>query len=1043
MLRGQTRALPGAVVGEAEMRRALTQYAQDFDARWGGFGGAPKFPPATGLLLLLRLHRRFRDERALEMARKTLDAMAEGGIYDQVGGGFHRYATDEYWLVPHFEKMLYDNALLAKAYLEAFQATGETSYRRIAGEVLEYVQREMTSPEGGFYSATDADSEGEEGKFFVWTPAEIEQVLSPGDARVFCEYYDVTERGNWEGHSIPNVTRTGPRVAGRVGMSPDELRLKMASLRAKVYEARKRRVAPGLDDKILTAWNGLMIGAMAEGARVLSDAGLLRTARAAADFILQTLLRADGRLLRTYRAGRAHVAACLEDYAYLAEGLVDLYEAGGGDHYLDRAVSLAERMVADFAAEDGGFFSTAKDHEALIVRHREGHDGAVPSANATAAHVLARLSFHLGRHDWLESATAALKAYGRAIARQPRAFAKSLIAADLVLEGPVELALVGAPEGRDTDALRRQLAERYLPNRIVAHGDPAYPARADRPLLHGKGLVDGRAALYVCRNFACQAPVVDPGRVADALAAHVQEAVAAAPRSLAAPGRPGRATAEGTAAYAARSGAPRSGYARLGRTDLTVSRLGFGGYRVEDETAEHHQAMVRALTSGANLVDTSTNYMDGGSETLVGEVLEELLGDGVLKREEVAVVSKIGYVQGENLALAEEREAAGRPFPEIVKYAEGVWHCIHPEFLADQLARSLGRMQLGALDVLLLHNPEYFLKDAHERSWGTLEKRREDFEARLREAFTFLEGEVAAGRVGSYGVSSNTCTSAASDPEFVSLTRLLAIAREVGGPGHHFAVLQLPLNLFEAGAVLTKNNGPAETETVLETAVREGVGVLVNRPLNAMVGEGMLRLATPPSMKPEVDFEMQRARLAELEAEYRQAFAPYFRLSDERVRADDLFRWSEDLALLPARIDSLEHWQAIEQQRILPQVFGIVQALDQAMEGPVAESWVAWRDRYLGELQKLLAELGRKASEKTRARLEAVTAALDPHLPAERRGESISRKALWVAASTPGVSCVLNGMRRVAYVDDALGVLPWPPLPNVEAVYGAVGEVRV
>ena len=302
---------------------------------------------------------------------------------------------------------------------------------------------------------------------------------------------------------------------------------------------------------------------------------------------------------------------------------------------------------------------------------------------------------------------------------------------------------------------------------------------------------------------------------------------------------------------------------------------------------------------------------------------------------------------------------------------------------------------------------------------------------------------MAAGRIGGYGVSSNTFASAASDPEFTSLTTMMALARTAGGAGHHFRVVQLPLNLMEPGAVLVKNNGPDESETVLETAAREGLGVLVNRPLNAILGEGMLRLAVPPTMRAEVDFEMQRQHLASLEDEYRQAFAPYIRLGDERVRADDLFRWSADLAELPLRIDSLEHWEAIEQQRILPALFSVVRALDAAMEGPVSEAWQQWRDRYLGEMQKLLAELRRRAAEKTRARVEAVTAAIDPMLPAERRAESLSRKALWTVASTPGVSSVLNGMRRVKYVDDALGILPWPPLADVRAVYGAAKEVVV
>jgi aryl-alcohol dehydrogenase-like predicted oxidoreductase len=370
-----------------------------------------------------------------------------------------------------------------------------------------------------------------------------------------------------------------------------------------------------------------------------------------------------------------------------------------------------------------------------------------------------------------------------------------------------------------------------------------------------------------------------------------------------------------------------------------------------------------------------------------------------------------------------------------VKYADGIWHCLHPESLADQLERSLGRLQLATLDVCLLHNPEYFLKDGQERSHGTLERRREEFYRRLGESFAWLESQVAAGRIDFYGVSSNNLGAAASDPDFVSLTRLLEVARDAAGGGHHFRVIQLPLNLFESGPALRPNNGDGATETVLAAAARHGLGVLVNRPLNAIADAGMLRLADPPRLPAEVDFEMQRQRVGELEAEYRQAFAPGIHVGEGRMRAEDLFRWADDLADVPARLSGLDQWEAIEQQRILPQLLGVVRALDQAMAGPAAEAWSAWRDRYLEDMQTLLGELRRRAAEKTRERVEAVTAVLDPLLPSERRGESLSRKALYVAASTPGVSSVLCGMRRPTYVQDALGILPWPPLPDVPAVY--------
>jgi uncharacterized protein YyaL (SSP411 family)/aryl-alcohol dehydrogenase-like predicted oxidoreductase len=1031
-LRAGTRSAPGASLNESALRGGLEQLADDFDERFGGFSRAPKFPPSAALSFLLRAHRRFGDARALEMTRRTLEEMARGGMYDQVGGGFHRYAVDERWLVPHFEKMLYDNAQLARVYLEAFQATGDAFFRRVAVDVLDYVLREMTDPAGGFYSATDADSEGEEGRFFVWTPEQTARVLGEEDARLFDAYYDISPRGNWEGRSIPNTSRTGPRVARSLGLAEEELERRVAAARAKVYAARRERVPPARDDKVLTAWNGLMIAALAEGHRVLGEPRYGQAARRAADFVLSTLSRPDGRLLRTWRAGHAHLDAYLEDYACLADALLDLYEAGAPERYLREAERLASLLRADFAAEDGGFYSTASGHEALIVRHREGHDGATPSANAVAARLLARLSYHLGDDALREEAAGALRAYGRAIARSPRAFTTSLAVLDLLLEGPVELALVGSPGRDDYEALRREAAARYLPNRIVAHHDPASPPSA-LPLLAGKTLVRDAAALYVCRDFACQRPVSAPADVASALDA-ARAAAVEAPRGLLR-ALPGSATAEGTRAYAARNQA--AGCAPLGTTGLFASRIGFGGYRVDDETAEHRQALLQALRSGCNLLDTSTNYAGGASEALFGQALAELARAGTVAREQVVVVSKIGYVQGENLVLAREREAAGRPFPEMVKYAEDVWHDIHPEFLKDQLSRSLSRLALDTVDVCLLHNPEYYLTDAHERSHGTIEKRRQEFYRRLEASFAHLEAEVAAGRLRWYGVSSNTCTRPAHDPEFTSLGEMLAAAARAGGPGHHFRVLQLPLNLFEPGAALEKNHG---AETVLAQARRQGVAVLANRPLNALHGESMLRLASVAVPERQVDLDAQLEVVRGLEDEYRRDIAPRLRAGEGSLPPAQFFRWGADLRGAADHVRSLEHWEQVEGQRVMPVLLSAIQALDQALSGDLAARWQEWRGRYLPALHPALEEVRRLAALRSQVASRGVEEVLDAHLPPERRDESLSRKALWVVASTPGVSTVLVGMRRPAYVADALAVQSWPPLPDPERVYEALRE---
>jgi len=515
-LREQAVPAPGPDLGRPEIDEAVHQLGDSFDPAFGGFGPAPKFPPTGALLLLLREHTRTGDEAAARMARRTLDAMAQGGMYDQIGGGFCRYSVDERWLVPHFEKMLYDNALLARVYLEAHQALGDSFYRRIAVEVLDYVLAEMTSPEGGFFSATDADSEGEEGKFFVWTPAEVEAVLGAEAARRFCAFYDITEGGNWEGRSIPNTPLPISEVAHRLGVDEAGLAEELQRSRRRLYEARLGRVPPGLDDKVLTAWNGLMVGALAEGYRVLRDRLYLEAATRAADFVLGRLRNDDGRLLRAFRAGRAHLDGYLEDHAHLADALVDLYEAGGEARFLDEALALSEQIRSRFAAPDGGFLSTGSGHEKLILRHREGHDGAVPNANAIAAQVLVRLSRHLGRPELAAEAERALRSYARAIQQQPRAFIRSLLVADSLLEAPVELALVGAAADEACEALAAELSRHHLPNRIVAHHDPA-EGEATLPLLVGKSLVGGRPALYVCRDFACRAPATEPTEVEVAL----------------------------------------------------------------------------------------------------------------------------------------------------------------------------------------------------------------------------------------------------------------------------------------------------------------------------------------------------------------------------------------------------------------------------------------------------------------------------------------------------------------------------------------------
>ena len=414
---------------------AVARLGRRFDAAHGGFSGAPKFPPATALCLLLTCHRRTRDEEALAMVRTTLDAMARGGVYDQLGGGFHRYAVDEQWLVPHFEKMLYDNALLAAAYLEAHQATGEPLYERVARDTLDWMLREMTDPGGGFHSALSAETGGEEGAFYVWTPDQIRGVLGPEDGDLVCRYFGVTEEGNFEqGKSVLRVPVLPEKLAEREGLTVEALRRRLDDARQALLAARAKREPPAKDDKVLADWNALAVSALALAGRVLDEPRYREAAERAARFVLGEMCAGETVLLHAHRRGTSGVPAMLDDYAYLAAALVDLYEATGEASCLDRARRLADAMIDRFEdAEGGGFFETQAGQEDLIARLKRGYDQARPSGNAVAARTLLRLAALVDEEGYRQKAVATLRAFCSTMVDVPEAAAGLLLALDLHL----------------------------------------------------------------------------------------------------------------------------------------------------------------------------------------------------------------------------------------------------------------------------------------------------------------------------------------------------------------------------------------------------------------------------------------------------------------------------------------------------------------------------------------------------------------------------------------------------------------------------------
>jgi uncharacterized protein YyaL (SSP411 family) len=476
-----------------QVEEAVAKLKLSADLERGGFGGAPKFPPASALELLLA-----RGER--EVVERTLDAMAAGGIYDQVGGGFARYSVDAGWLVPHFEKMLYDNALLARAYLHGWQVFGHERYRRVCEETLDWMLREMRGPEGGFLSALDADSEGEEGRFYVWTPAQIRAVLGDG-AEAVIEFYGASERGNFEGANILHLAGgvDAPEPAGLV------------EARQALYEARAKRVWPGLDDKRLAAWNALAIAALAEAGAVLGRADYLDAARRCADFVLGSMSDGAGHLLRTYKDGDARLNAYLEDHAFLLEALLTLYEATFEPRWFERARSLADATIARFGdPERGGFFSTSADHEELIARRKEIGDHPIPSGNSSAALGLLRLAALSGEREYERRAEAVFALFAKTAGQHPESFAHLLRALDFHLSPTREVALVG----EDVSELAAVARADFRPHLVLAGG----PEGSEQPpLLSQRTLVDGHPAAYVCEHFSCQTPVTSPSALATLL----------------------------------------------------------------------------------------------------------------------------------------------------------------------------------------------------------------------------------------------------------------------------------------------------------------------------------------------------------------------------------------------------------------------------------------------------------------------------------------------------------------------------------------------
>jgi len=520
---------PGDSLNEPLLHLAYKQLLERFDGHHGGFGSAPKFPTPHNLLFLLRYWKRTGNEKALNMVEKTLQSMRRGGIYDHVGFGFHRYSTDSRWLVPHFEKMLYDQALLAIAYTEAYQATKKAEYARTAHEIFTYVMRDMTSPEGVFYSAEDADSEGEEGKFYLWTNDEIQEVLSHEGTDLAVRLFNITADGNFTdevagrktGRNILHLTRSIEKLASHLNMSVPDLRARIEEIQEELFAYREKRIHPHKDDKILTNWNGLMIAALAKGAQVFDEPRYASAARRATDFILKNVRTSQGRLLHRYRDGEAVLTAHVDDYAFLIYGLLELYEATFEVYYLETALRLTEDLVRHFwDHEHGGFYFTADDGERLLVRQKEIYDGAVPSGNSVAMLNLLRLGRITASADFEEKAARIGRVFYGNVSQLPSAYTQLMASADFAIGPSYEVVIAGDLQADDTRQMLDAIRGIFVPNKIVIlHPSDQKPSLIDDivPFIKDHSSIDGKATAYVCLDYNCQLPTKDIGSMLELL----------------------------------------------------------------------------------------------------------------------------------------------------------------------------------------------------------------------------------------------------------------------------------------------------------------------------------------------------------------------------------------------------------------------------------------------------------------------------------------------------------------------------------------------
>ena len=1019
----------------AAVELAVTQLEKAFDQENGGFSSAPKFPPCESLQLLLSHHERTKKEASLRMVTTTLDAMKNGGLYDQLAGGFARYSTDNTWHVPHFEKMLYDNAQLARIYIAALQVTGNAEYSRVGRETLDFLLQRMRAEAGGFCSALNADSEEQEGKHYTFRKQDLAEVLNDTELRLFCEYYDVTLQGNWEGTNVLWRPNSPERVAEKLEVVHlDAFQEALEQMRSKVLAYRDKRPLPVRDHKVITSWNGLAISALASGYRALGEKRFLDHAIVTAEFLWKRHRTEAGRLLRTLRGKQPPIGAFLDDHAFFADSLICLYECSGQLRFLNWAKQLAEELKERFLdPTSGAFFQTANDAEVILSRIRDGNDGALPNANATAAKVFARLGLHCLEPELTSVARAALRTYAQRIDQLPRAFTSALNALEWLITPPAEVVVTDDSENtrrpsHETD-LFRALGRTYLPISVIGHAGPSH-VEDTRPWVTEKSS-PGQATMYLCTSGSCDTPIHSPNLVSALLETTKSQLRSQRLQTLAGLPLSGRATKEGTRRYFANRGLTNA-WKPFGQTGLQVSKLGFGAYRLADGAQDHDGALRVALEGGVNIVDTAPSYADGGSELVVGRVLSDLIRRDKLCRDEVLLCSKFGILPSAEVHLGRFGKLSslrGASSSSTFEVASDTFYSLDPAQLDIQLETSLRRLGVDTLDVCLLHNPEilltHFLRNKTAEASAVSR-----FKEQLQTAYRWCERQVASGRIGFYGVSSSALGQASptveegveEDEVRAELRQVLSLELLLGHLGPSGAsVLQLPFNPLEY----------ASRRSLLDEAQERGLAVMGHRPLNAIQHGELLRLAEPRVNPHAPDFTAAMTALRRLEQEFGAKLGAILKsVPENQLGMDSLFSWCDRITEF--EVGRFEVWTEFERSALGRELPRVLQAMDRAFAGKeLGRHWTSWKERYVTAFETLIVAARAKSALGSREQTKEFAASLRQHCPVSRRQAELSQLVLWSLSSIESVQTTLTGMRSPQYAQQAVSILNWPD--NVDA----------